>query len=152
LSRLILLDSGPLGIACAAPGRPHVQMCDSWLTALEAAGAEIVLPAIADYEVRRELIRAGLTAGLNRLNALHARFDYLPITTPAIFQAAEYWALLRQAGLPTAGAQDLDADAILAGQAATVGQPGDTVTIATTNLRHFSRFPGVSADLWSKIT
>ena len=50
-------------------------------------------------------------------------------------------------GLPDA----LDADAILAGQAALAGQPGDTVTIATTNLAHFESFPGVDAQTWDQI-
>jgi hypothetical protein len=54
------------------------------------------------------------------------------------------WALPR---LPKA----LDADAILAGQAIAVAQPGDTVTIATENLSHLGRFPGVDAQLWSAI-
>jgi hypothetical protein len=41
--------------------------------------------------------------------------------------------------------------AILAGQAALAGQPGDTVTIATTNLAHLKRFPGVDAQTWDQI-
>ena len=48
-------------------------------------------------------------------------------------------------------ADALDADAILAGQAALAGQPGDTVTVATTNLAHLSRFPGIDAQAWDQI-
>jgi len=45
----------------------------------------------------------------------------------------------------------LDADAILAGQAALAGQTGHTVTIATTNLAHLNRFPGMDAQIWNLI-
>jgi hypothetical protein len=57
-----------------------------------------------------------------------------------MIRAAEFWALLRQMGIPTASPDALDADAILAGQAALAGQPGDAITIATTNLAHLNRF------------
>jgi hypothetical protein len=65
--------------------------------------------------------------------------------------AAEFWASLRQAGVPTASPDALDADAILAGQAALLGQPGDTVTIATTNRAHLNRFPGIDARIWDQV-
>jgi hypothetical protein len=44
-----------------------------------------------------------------------------------------------------------DADANLAGQAALAGQPGDTVTIATTNLAHLNRFSEIDAQTWDQI-
>jgi hypothetical protein len=59
--------------------------------------------------------------------------------------------LIRNSGVPTASPDALDADAILAGQAALAGQPGDTVTIATTNLTHLNRFPGIDAQNWDQI-
>jgi hypothetical protein len=39
----------------------------------------------------------------------------LTISTEAIVKAAEFWAFLRQSGIPTASPDALDADAILAG-------------------------------------
>ncbi len=54
--------------------------------------------------------------------------------------------------MPTAGDEGLDADAILAGQADTLAPPGDVVVIATTNVRHLGRFPGIDAHLWEMIT
>ena len=59
--------------------------------------------------------------------------------------------LAQTGGHPDGVADALDADAILAGQAAFAGQPGDTVTIATTNLAHLSRFPGIDAQTWDQI-
>jgi len=76
---------------------------------------------------------------------------HLTLTTAAIIKAAEFWAFLRQSGIPTASPDALDGDAILAGQAALAGQPGDTVTIATTNLAHLNRFPGIDAQTWDQI-
>jgi hypothetical protein len=78
-------------------------------------------------------------------------FEHLFLTTDAIVKAAEFWALLRHSGIPTSSPDALDADAILAGQAALAGQPGDTVTIATTNLAHLNRFPGINAQIWDQI-
>jgi hypothetical protein len=38
-----------------------------------------------------------------------------------MIKAAEFWAILRQSGVPTSSSDALDADAILAGQAARAG-------------------------------
>jgi predicted nucleic acid-binding protein len=152
VARLVLLDSGPLGLVSGRTGRPKVDQCDAWLTALGSAGARVIVPEIADYEIRRELIRIGATASLKRLDRLRRLLDYAAITTAAMERAAELWAHLRNVGVPTAGREALDADAILAGQASVAGGLGDVVTIATTNLRHLARFPGVDAQLWTVIT
>ncbi len=112
----------------------------------------IVVPEIADYEVRRELLRTRIASGIGRLDRLKSRFFYLPISTPAMLQAAEFWAEVRQQGLPTASPDALDADCILAGMAATAFDPADTVTIATNNVIHLSRFSGIDAREWLTIT
>jgi predicted nucleic acid-binding protein len=152
VARFILLDAGPLGLACARPGTAEVDQCRAWLAHIETSTPDAVIPAIADYEVRRELIRLRATAKLRRLDALRGSFGCVPIGLEAFDRAAGFWALIRRVGMPTAGDEALDADAIIAGLAATLGGLGDTVTIATSNVRHFSRFPGVRAELWSSIT
>ena len=151
MARLVPLDAGPLNLACYSPGRPTSDRCLAWLGRLEAAGDNIVVPAISDYEVRRELIRLGATTRLRNLDTLRLRCTFLDITREALEKAAEFWAILRQTGRPTAGDQALDADAILAGMAATMGQPGDSVVIATTNVKHLARFPGIDARQWDTI-
>ena len=75
----------------------------------------------------------------------------MALTTNAIIKSAEFWAFLRPSGIPTASPDALDADALLAGQAAVAGHPGDAVTIATTSLAHLSRFPGIDAQIWDHI-
>jgi hypothetical protein len=154
MARLILLDSGPLGLIVRAPSKPQVVRCLTWLTTISATGAAVIIPEIAHYEVRRELLRIRAIGSLRRLEYYldpSGGLRHLTLTTDAIIKAAEFWASLRQMGIPTASPDALDADAILAGQAALAGQPGDTVTIATTNLAHLSRFPGIDAQIWDEI-
>jgi hypothetical protein len=117
-----------------------------------AAGVEVVIPAVADFEVRRELIRVRARSRIRNLDLLRNRFGYVDTSQAAWDSAAGFWALVRQAGFPTAAQTDLDADAIIAGMAATAGQPGDDVMIATMKLIHFVRFPGVRAGFWAAIS
>ena len=112
----------------------------------------IVIPAVAAYEVRRELTRRGASAKLRNLDGLNSRFGHLPVSEEAWNRAAELWAYVRTMGGPTAAPDSLDADAIIAGQALTVGQSGDHVTVATGNVRHMARFPGLDARDWPSIT
>ena len=155
MARLILLDSGPLGMIVRAPSKPQIVRCLTWLNTISATGATVVIPEIAHYEVRRELFRIRAVGSLRRLEYYldpSGGLKHLTISTDAMIKAAEFWALLRQSGVPTSSPDALDADAILAGQAAVLaGQPGDTVTIATTNLAHLNRFPGVDAQTWDQI-
>ena len=152
MARIILLDSGPLGLAAHHPSITQVRQCLTWLATLESSGAMIVVPEIADFEVRRELLRARIAGGIRRLDQLKTRFVYLPITTPAMLRAAEFWADVRQRGIPTASPDALDADCIVAGMAAMAGRSGDTVTIATNNVVHLGRFSGIDARDWLTIT
>jgi hypothetical protein len=50
-----------------------------------------------------------------------------------------FWADARARGVPTASRDALDADVILAACAATIGQPGDAVMVAATNVGHLAR-------------
>ncbi len=151
MARIIVLDAGPLGLASQATGVVRADHCRNWIRDLDAAGARVVAPEIADYEVRRELLRVGATAGIRRLDRLVSALLYDPITTPAMRLAAEFWSQVRRAGSPTADPHALDADCILAAQASLLSAPGDPVEIATTNPGHLGRFPGVRAEIWEKI-
>jgi len=154
MARLILLDSGPLGLVVRAPSRPQVVHCITWLKTISATGATVIIPEIAHYEVRRELLRIRAIGSLRRLEYYldpSSGLKHLTLTTDAIIKAAEFWAFLRQSGIPTASPDALDADAILAAQAALAGRPGDTVTIATSNLAHLNRFPAIDAQTWDQI-
>jgi hypothetical protein len=126
-----------------------VDACQLWLRSLLANGWNVYVPEIADYEVRRELIRANQTAGLNRLDALLPQLDYLPITTAVMRLAADLWAKARNAGWATATPQALDGDVILAAQVLTLALPPADVIVATMNVAHLTGF--LAADTWQNI-
>ena len=151
MARVILLDTGPLGLATQDPRKPQARRCEEWLRGLADEGAIIAVPEIADYELRRELIRCGSIGGLRRLDVFEGSADYLPITTGVMRYAAWLWATVRNAGRTTAPKEALDGDAIIAAQAVMAGESGDVVTIATTNLRHLSAFSEIRADIWDTI-
>lgn len=150
MSKLVLLDSGPLGMATHPKAKsPIHQECSQWLNNLPLKGYRVGLPEIADYEVRRELILAGKTQGIKRLDALKSQLLYFPITTATMLLAAQLWAQARQAGTPTADPKALDGDVILAAEAMLLASQGHQVIVASTNIGHLSQF--VDAREWQLI-
>jgi hypothetical protein len=149
MSLIVLLDAGPLGMITNPKSSPANEACKNWLAKLAYNGVEIVIPEIADYEVRRELLRAGKAPGLGRLDALKGMLQYAPITTPVMLTAAEFWASARRMGRQSADDASLDADMILAAQAGALVRAGDETVIATTNVRHLTLF--ASARIWREI-
>jgi hypothetical protein len=125
--------------------------CMAWLAQLKVSGTSVVIPEISHYELRRELIRVSAKAKLVRLEKLLRGTKAGVVTPNAWLKAAEFWAYVRVAGKPTSDPHALDGDAILAGVAATIGAPGDSVTIATTNVGHLARFPGIDSRRWEMI-
>lgn len=147
MTRAIVLDAGPLGLA-TNPKRSSLNLaCAEWVQTRILARDRVVIPEIADYEVRRELVRANKTAGLARLDGLIQTVTYLPITTEAMRLAAVLWAQCRQQGMPAADDKELDADVILAAQARLLS--ADSVVIATTNVGHLGRL--AHAQVWQSI-
>ena len=149
----IFLDSHPLSLLCNPNLNAQVVAVTSWTAAMVIAGHKIYIPEVIDYELRRELLRAGKTASVALLDSLKTRFYYVPLTTEAMLRAAELWAQARKAGLPTGDPKKLDIDVILAAQALTeAGARGldsaDTV-VATSNVAHLARF--VNAALWGDV-
>ncbi|MDB5349743.1 MAG: hypothetical protein JWN86_990 [Planctomycetota bacterium] len=149
MDRYVVLDSSPLGAAVGPGNRPITIRCREWLDRLKRSGTRVIVPAITDYEVRRDLIRRGVTVAITRLNALGAEFEYDPLNREILHLAASCWAQCRRKGLPTADPHALDADVILAAQAMLMGNPGDSVIVATSNVRHLARF--VDARDWATI-
>jgi hypothetical protein len=150
MSRMVLLDSGPLGLVTGPHSNPSVLQCQQWLANLLRARVAVLVPEIADYEVRRELLRARKRNGVPRLDNLKAQLGYVPLTTATMLQAAAFWAQVRQQGQPTAASAALDGDVILAAQAALLIASGHSVVVATTNVGHLARL--VPAEEWPKIS
>ena len=84
MNRLILLDSGPLGMVTNPKAKGLPLACQVWLKTLLKRGEKFVIPEIADYEVRRELLRAGLLRSVHRLDSLKQTLEYAPIQTDTI--------------------------------------------------------------------
>ncbi len=152
MSHVIVLDTGPLGLLTNPKKTPEPRAITQWALHIMAAGHRLIVPAIADYEVRRELERVGHRKSLAQLDAFNAaRTDrYLPLTDSALRVAAKLWAQARNTGVPTADPKELDCDVLIAAQALTLDVPAAELVIATTNVGHLARF--VTADLWANIT
>lgn len=150
MARVVLLDTGPLGLVTHPNAATKNAQAADWLRELVTAGVTVRVPEISDYELRRELLRAGKTRSVVVLDRYKETLGYVPLTTEAMLRAAAFWSDVRREGKPTAPDLALDADAILAGQAATLVSSGeDEIVVATTNVGHLSRF--VPAEEWQEI-
>ena len=147
VAKTIVLDTGPLGLATNPRMSAQSTACMRWIQSELSSGRRVIVPEIADYEVRRELLRAEKHAGVARLDMLIQQLDYLAITTTAMQLAAQLWAWTRRQGKPTADDRALDGDVILAAQLLTSRYP--EAVIATTNVGHLSLF--VQAALWTDL-
>ena len=150
MATIVLLDAGLVGLACVDPKKPAAADFEGWLQDV-IRSAVVRVADVTRYEVRREPSRLGASARLRRLDRFCTRVPVVPVTPEAWDRAGDFWAFVRRAGRPTAAPEALDADAILAGVAATVAGPGDRVVIATTNVRHLGWFPGIDAREWHDI-
>jgi predicted nucleic acid-binding protein len=121
----------------------------AWAVAMRRAGHRFIVPAIADYEVRRELERAGKVNGLAELDAWNNVVPdrYLPLSDSALRLGSKLWARARNAGTATADPRELDGDVLISAQALDLGIPTSDFIVATVN--DLSLF--VPADLWSNI-
>lgn len=148
---LIVLDSGPLGLLSNPTSTGPGQDAQDWARARISAGDQIIIPEIADYEVRRELIRAGKTRGIARLDELCAGLAYHPLSTPIMRDAAQLWAQARNDGYPTAHDAALDGDVLIAAHARNLhaATPNEPVVVATTNTAHLERY--VDAATWTEL-
>ena len=138
--QLIVLDAGPLGLLTRPAHVVQAAACAAWLRSILSVGWHVAIPAIADYEVRRELVRLQATRALQQLDILYASLDVIPLTQGMLHAAAELWATSRQTGRPTADPHALDGDVILAAQALHYVQPHESLVVATTNPGHFQSF------------
>ena len=149
MSKVILLDSAPVGLITNPKANPLALQCQKWFLSLFRRSYEVVLPEIVDYEIRRELLRANKHLGIRKLDQLKSEIIYLPITTEVMLKASELWAEARKKGKPTADNQALDGDVILASQAILVSKYEHEIIVATSNVKHLSLF--VDARQWPEI-
>jgi hypothetical protein len=120
--RHILLDSSPLALASTPARSADAVAITNWMMSCLAVGNKIYIPEVIDYELRRELLRAGKINSVKKLDGLKAILRFLPISNPTM---------------------------LLAAQALTLSVPANELIIATSNIGHLSRF--TAADFWSNI-
>ncbi len=138
----LLLDTDVLGMVChPRANRALAQWIEGMLTQPESA-TRLVLPAIADYELRRKLIHLAKYKGqrearesLARLDGLVELLEFQPLDAETTWRAADLWAEARGRGQSTAAVDALDGDVILAAQARQTDG-----AVVTTNTRHLERF------------
>ncbi len=131
----VVLDTNVLGILCHRD-RERAALVEARLASIQPTTAEsvdLVVPELADFELRRKLLHIGARWSLAQLDRLAADLHYLPITTAIMRDAAQLWAQARNQGTPTAHPHGLDGDVILAAQALSV-----VGVVATTNRRHLA--------------
>ena len=130
----LLLDTSVVGEICHP--RRHADTKE-WLARVSGAH-ELLLSEVVDYELRRELLRIGARRSVLALDDLGRTITYVPVTTATWRGAAALWARARLAGRPSAAADALDADVLIAQQAIS-----DGAVVVTRNKRHFEAFVAV---------
>lgn len=146
---LVVLDSGPLGMLANHVATPTTERASTWVRALIVGGHQVVVPEIADFEVRRELLRSDRSESVRRLDELCAGLGFVPLTSSAWRSAAGLWADARNRHRPTAPDHALDGDVLLAALALELADDHPDVVVATTNAKHLSRY--VTARRWDQI-
>jgi len=120
------------------------------------AGHRLLVPAIADFELRRELERLGNLRSLALLDAFNSAVSdrYLPLTDIALKRAAKLWGHARNRGTLPGDPKELNGDLLITAQALEYidvqGLSDSSVIIATVNVGHLSLF--TAADTWSNIS
>ena len=150
MSRVVLLDAGPLGLLANPDPGPRARDCQAWAIRLRRLGVTFYVPALADFEVRRGLKLAGQPLSVQALDALIAVYGYLPPSAEAIELASDLWADARRHGHSIGPDRDLQADIILAAQAHELSLAGIDAWVASDNLRHLNRLYSRCA-LWEDI-
>jgi predicted nucleic acid-binding protein len=138
----LMFDTGPLAQLVHPTFDREIA---KWFTAAVAAKQRLVIPEIADYELRRKLLHKDFRRSLARLDVLASSLRYLALDTATMRRASELWAAARRRGRPTAPPDALDGDVILAAQAEAIG-----AVVVTENLEDLSQF--VPARRWSEIS
>jgi predicted nucleic acid-binding protein len=144
--KTVVLDSHPLGLICHPLKSAQSQQCEQWVLALLAAGHRVILPEIIDFEIRRDFERRNNVKSLNLLDQFGRTLEFLQLQSPMLRHAAVLWGQARNIGKPTASADALDIDVILAAQALSLNVP---VIVATSNPTHLSLI--VPAEHWELI-
>ena len=152
---IVFIDTSVLGLLANPNKKGDAADCEQWLLGLLSKGVSVLTSDICDYEVRRSLILESLRKpninSVVSLDELKELITFLPIDNEVMKNAASLWAEARIQGVSTADNKSLDADIIICAQYKLLEQvyPGRYIVIATTNVKHLSRF--AEAKKWQEI-
>jgi len=146
---IVLLDTGIIGRVTHPHAEKDNDDCNQWLKGLVDKGYTIIIPEIADYEIRRKYLHRNNQKSIQKLDRLNSFLEYLPLNTAIMRKAAGYWAECRNNHRPFSKDEALDGDVILCAQANSVSNQKSDVVVATTNVGHLSIF--VEAKEWQDI-
>ena len=152
---IVFIDSSVLGILANPNKISESSKCREWLYKLLAQGIYICSSIICDFEVRRGLIleyqKKPYLTSIQNLDQLAEIIAFLPITSELLKQASILWASACTQGIPTAEQKSLDIDIIICSHWQQLKEefPGCYIVIATTNIKHLSRF--AEAKTWREI-
>lgn len=150
----LVLDSTPLGLLVQKLGDAEGAACKTWLVRLEAFGCRFFVPEIADFALRRVLLRSGETAALARLDAFVAAEPdrFLPLATPALRLAATLWAQGPPRDKRRPPPSSLTEDCVLAAQARLLVSTVRGLSPLLIATDHPERFRSLApAHLWREI-
>ena len=155
----LLLDTNLLKRVCYPKGNLDVKAwLQGWLDhAGRARNVDILISAVADYELRRgylsELHRKDdERKALQRLNQLGVEIGVQQVSARNFLDAAAMWARARRAGKLTAGERDVDWDILIAAQAKEMTEQakGLRVVVVTSNTKHLQQH-GADAKDWHEL-
>ena len=106
----IVLDANLLGLITNPRSTPESVACAEWITACLLSLDRIFVSDITEYEVRRELIRAGKVQGIQSLDVFLATVRPLAVTREVLHKAAQLWAQARKGGF--AGTDDKELECV----------------------------------------
>jgi hypothetical protein len=147
---IVFLDTNILGlISNTNAAYEECIQCERWFSTLSIRGVRFITSDLCDYEVRRGLISSLIKSGkeppgISTLDSLKSDgfLEFSPVSTTALTLAANLWAIASTQGNTTRDEKNIDVDIILSAQYQLIRDenPGRSVIMATTNLKHLSLF------------
>ena len=151
---IVFLDTNILGLV-AKPRKSFNDSLDEsdrvqqWFYGLLSKGVRVVTSTLCEYEFRRGLLEPSNTSteiapGIIELDNLanSGVLEFIDVSREDSILAAQMWVDAQAEGRPTSDKKKIDIDVIISAQCLILRQenPGQKVIIATTNIKHISRY------------
>jgi hypothetical protein len=151
---IVFLDTNVLGLL-AKPTKSFDESSDEsyrvqqWFYSLHSRGVRVVTSTLCDYEFRRGLLEPSakaseLAPGVIEIDTLAntGMLKFITVSREHTILAAQMWIDAQAEGRPTSDKNKIDIDVIISAQCLILQQenPGRKVVMATTNIKHISRY------------